>query len=84
MSRSVILTLHGHLGQALAMNAAGPFGVLGLLLVASGLLFLSTRQNSAAPESLAPLKNRIRIFCLVYGTALLAIVLANWITKILA
>lgn len=84
MSRSVILTLHGHFGQALQMNAAGPFGVLGLLLAASGLLVLGWRQNSAAPESLVPLTKGIRIFCLVYGTTLLAIVLANWITKILA
>ena len=83
MSRSVILTLHGHVGQALQMNAAGPFAVLGLVLAASGLLFLGTRKNSSS-ESSARLKNQIRLFCLAYATALFAIVLANWITKILA
>ena len=84
MSRSVILTLHGHLGQALQINAAGPFAVLGLLLVASGMLFLGSRQNSSSNESLATLKDRLRLFCLVYSTALLALVLTTWITKILA
>ena len=84
MSRSVILTLHGHLGQALQINAAGPFAVFGLLLVASGMLFLGSQQNSSSNESLAPLKNWIRLFCLVYGAALLVLVLTTWITKILA
>jgi len=83
MSRSVILTLHGHFGQALQMNAAGPFAVLGLVITAAGLVFLGTRQNSSS-ESSTRLKDHLRVFCLVYSSALLAIVLANWITKILA
>lgn len=83
MSRSVILTLHGHFGQALQMNAAGPFAVLGLVITAAGLVFLGTRQTSSG-ESSTRLKDHLRVFCLVYSSALLAIVLANWITKILA
>jgi hypothetical protein len=82
MSRSVILTLHGHLGQAFQINSAGPLAVIGLLLFASGMLFLGSRQNSSSSESLSLLRNQIWCCSLVYSMALLAVVVTSWITKI--
>lgn len=82
MSRSVILTLHGQWGQAFQMNTAGPPAVVGLLLFAIGMLLLPIWQKSASPDSVS-LQNRFRQGSLVYAAALVLVVAANWITKLL-
>lgn len=84
MSRSVILTVHGNLVQAFQMNSAGPPAVVGLLLFAIGILLLPIWEKSASPDSVSFLQNRFKQSSLAYAAALVLVVAANWITKLLA
>jgi len=84
MSRSVILTLHGDLRTAFQINFAGPPLVLGLVVFALGLLFFANQRSSSTGESQAPINSWIGRCSIGYGIVLLAVVISNWITRILA
>ncbi len=68
LTRSVILTLHGHLGAALGINPAGPLWVLAAFAVAVTLLL---RRRWVRPLALA---------C---GSAFVLIAAAHWVRTVL-
>jgi hypothetical protein len=84
MTRSVILTLHGQLPQAFQMNAAGPVGVLGLILFSGTMLFLMVRQRSRNGQGSQTIERQIRRWTPVYGAMLVMILFAHWIFKLWA
>ena len=76
MTRSLILTLHGHLSQALHSNAAGPFLVVGLGVLAAIMLrpqLIGGSQNAA---------RRIGIYGAVYGWLFGIILIGQWSLKL--
>ena len=84
MTRSVILTLHGQLKPAFQMNAAGPVGVLGLILFSVMMLFLMMRQQNPAGRGLQTIERQIRLWTPVYGAMLVMILFAHWLVKLWA
>lgn len=82
MTRSVILTLHGHFQEASQLNAAGLLGVIGLLLFIGAMFFLMVRQQSSANASLKSLERQIRIWTFVYGGLVIAVSSIQWILKV--
>lgn len=84
MTRSVVMTLHGSLGQAFQMNAAGPLMIFGLLLFAGTMYFLMFRQQSHTGQAIQTLERRIRLATSAYGGIVIATLAAHWILKLLA
>ncbi len=72
MTRSVILTLHGRLDQALRINPAGPLWVLAALTISAGLLYLAWRPGQRTARF-------VRAIGLVQGLAVLAVLSAHWV-----
>jgi hypothetical protein len=77
MTRSVILTLDGHLGQAFRMNPAGPLWVLAALTISAGLLYLAWRPGERTARF-------VRGLGLVQGLAFLAVLSAHWVRALAA
>ena len=76
MTRSVVLSLHGHIPTALRLNPAGPLWVLAVATISAALLWLAWRQRAGAPAQAA---RRVRILALAQG-GLVGLVLAfHWI-----
>jgi hypothetical protein len=82
MTRSVILTLHGQLKPAFQMNAAGPVGVLGLILFSVMMLFLMVRQQSRTGQGLQTIERQLKLWAPIYGGMLVMILFAHWIIKL--
>jgi hypothetical protein len=83
MTRGVLLTLHGHLGDALRLNPAAPLLVAGLVLFAIALIFVSLYQRARDPLSAGRLHARVRIVSRAYAGLLFAVLFAHWIAEIL-
>lgn len=71
MTRSIVLTLHGRLIEALHINPAGPLWVLTALTIGMGLLYIAWRPS----ERTARLVRRLG---LAQGLAILAALSAHW------
>lgn len=77
MTRSVVLTLHGHLGQALRINPAGPLWVLAALTISAGLLYLAWRPGERTARF-------VRGLGLIQGLAVLAALSAHWVRALVS
>jgi hypothetical protein len=75
ITRSVVLSLHGRLGDALAVNPAGALFALGLVLLAVGLLVVARYERFGAT---------FRRFFVSYGSATLAVMLVHWVAALAA
>jgi len=73
MTRSVLMTLGGDLGGALAANPAGPVLVAALILLAVQLL-LAAR----APEGGTSVKRRLLPWAYLYGAVVASVMLIQW------
>jgi len=73
MTRSIVLTLNGHLAAALRLNLAGPIWVLAVATLALALLWLAWHD----PTALA--RRRVRLLALAQGAAFAVALTANWI-----
>jgi hypothetical protein len=84
LTRSVLLTLHGHLGAAFETNPGGPLVVLGAALLAALLFALALpRRASAAPAHADDrLVRRAVLAASAYGCLTTVVVLAHWVSAI--
>jgi hypothetical protein len=82
MTRSVLLSLRGELGEAMHLNPAGPLLVLGLILFSLAMLFLMLLQQRATRLASGATHRRIRIGASVYGSFLLVVLFAHWLDRI--
>jgi hypothetical protein len=79
MTRSIVLTLDGHLGTALRLNLAGPVWVLAVATLAVALLWLAWRERAQGVDRSALARRLVRLLALAQG-ALFGVALAsNWI-----
>ncbi|MDT7541090.1 MAG: hypothetical protein QOE33_994 [Acidobacteriota bacterium] len=83
MTRGVLLTLDGHLGDALRLNPAAPLLVAGLILFAVALIFVAFYQHAHAALSVGRLHARVRRASRAYAGLLFAVTLAHWIAEVL-
>jgi hypothetical protein len=84
MTRSVVLSLHGHLWTALRLNPAGPLWVLAVAVIAAALLWLGWRQRSArTPETQAAARRLVRVLALAHGGAVGVVLALHWIQAVL-
>lgn len=84
MTRSVLLTLHGHLGEALRMNPAGTLLVAGTVLFSAAMFFLMFYQRKhAAGENVEGVQRRIKHGALGYAALLLFVWTAHWLYEVL-
>jgi hypothetical protein len=73
MTRSVVMTLHGDLGRALALNPGGPLLVAGLALL---VVALAARALTGSPR---PALSR---YLVPYAAATLSVLVAHWLVVV--
>ena len=80
MTRSTLLTLHGQFNLAMQLNWAGPFLVVGLLLLALALLGLMLcAQTTRTRAFTAQLERGLRVGATAYAALFLFVLLAHWL-----
>jgi hypothetical protein len=82
LTRSVVHTLHGQLGEAWRLNPAGLFLVAGLSLLGLALIFLASHRRRRTPAASGALHRRIRIYTKAYAHLLVAALFAHWVIEI--
>jgi hypothetical protein len=82
MTRGVLLTLHGHIIDALRVNPAAPVLTLGVALFAVALIFVAVYQSAHDPLSSGRLHARLRLASRAYAGLLFAVMLAHWVVEI--
>ena len=83
MTRSVIMTLHGNFASAWHLNPAGPLGVAGLILFSIALLWLiAAQQFQTNVHAIRLGEQRIKLWTIVYGGLLVAVLIIHWLQKI--
>ncbi|MDT7602581.1 MAG: hypothetical protein QOF61_578 [Acidobacteriota bacterium] len=83
MTRGVLLTLHGHVTDALRLNPAAPLLTLGVVLFALAMIFVALYQRTHAPLRVGKLHARVRVAARAYAVMLLAVLCAHWIAEVL-
>lgn len=88
MTRSVLLTLHGHVSEALGLNPGGPLLILGALLFAAAMFYVALRRRE--PGSGASIEawfemspRRFAVGAAAYGGMLTAVLMTHWLRAIL-
>lgn len=84
MTRSFLLSLQGQFTEAAALNPAGPLLVLGLVLFSLALLFLMFYRRRRTSLAAGAVHRRIRLGASVYGSFLVVVLFAHWLTEIAA
>jgi hypothetical protein len=84
MTRGVLLTLHGHVSDALRLNPAAPILTLGVLLFALAMIFVAVYQRTHAPLCTGRVHARVRLATRAYAGMLLVILCAHWIVEVLS
>lgn len=79
MTRSIVLTLNGHLGAALRLNLAGPAWVLAVLTLAAALLWLAWRERYRVADRAVADRRWVRLLAVAQGAMFGLILAANWI-----
>ena len=82
MTRSVLLSLHGDLARAFALNPAGPLLVVGTVLFAAAmfaLMFLQLRGERVWPERI---RRGVKRGGVAWAVAFFAVLLAHWVREI--
>jgi hypothetical protein len=82
MTRGVLLTLHGHIADALRLNPAAPFLVAGGVLFALAMIFVALYQCAHDPLRVGKLHARVRLGLRAYAVTLVAILLAHWLIEL--
>jgi len=87
MTRSVLLTLHGHAGQAWEINPAGPLVVLGAVMFCATMFLLmryqrQQHQTTFADANAQAVKRGIIIGSSVYGALVFAVLMAHWVGQV--
>ncbi len=79
MTRSIVLTLNGHLWTALRLNLAGPVWVLAVATLAVALLWLAWCERARGTDQSTVARRRVRLLALAQGAAFGVALATNWI-----
>ena len=79
LTRSVLLTLHGHLGAALEVNPGGPLVVLGVALLAALMFALALPRPTRAAANSDRLVRRVVLGASAYGCLTAVVLLTHWV-----
>lgn len=79
LTRSVLLTLHGHLGAAFEVNPGGPLVVLGIVLLAALLFALALPRRAAPAKPSDGLVRRLVLAASAYGCLTGVVLLVHWV-----
>lgn len=79
LTRSVLLTLHGHLSAAFEVNPGGPLVVLGLALVAALMFGLALRPGPRPSDGLV---RSLVLGASAYGCLTAAVLLVHWVRSL--
>lgn len=82
LTRSVVLTTHGRLSTALALNPAGPLYVLGMLLLSAALFAVMLRPLVGARALGDDFPRRLLLSASAYGGLVVAAMLVNWLAVV--
>ena len=82
LTRSVVLTVHGRLSTAVALNPAGPLYVLGTLLLCAVLFALMLRPLVGARAFGDGFPRGLSLSASVYGGLVVAAMLVNWLLAV--
>jgi hypothetical protein len=82
LTRSVVLTVHGQLGTAVALNPAGPLYVLGMLLLCAALFAVMLRPLVGARAFGDGFPRRLLLSASAYGGLVVATMLVNWLVVV--
>lgn len=82
MTRSVLLTLQGQFTEAAQVNPAGLLLVLGLVLFSLALIFLMFYRQRRTTLAAGAVHRRIRLGASVYGSLLIVVLFAHWLTEV--
>ena len=83
MTRSVLLSLHGRVGEALSVNPAGPVLVLGVALFSAAMFYLMLyERRHAGTAAAARVRRAITRGALAYAALLMAVWLGHWLSVI--
>ena len=82
LTRSVLLTLHGHLGAAVEVNPGGPLVVLGVALLAALMFALAVPRPARGAQAADGLVRKIVLGASAYGCLTTAVLLAHWIKAV--
>ena len=82
LTRSVLLTLHGHLGAALEVNPGGPLVILGVALLAALMFALALPRPTRAAANSDRLVRRVVLGVSAYGGLTTVVLLAHWVKAI--
>ena len=78
LTRSVLLTLHGHFASALDLNPAGPLILLGAVLLAASMLLLTFQPPERAGAPADGFLRRLVLCASAYGGLTMTVMLINW------
>ena len=84
MTRSFLLSLQGQFTEAAHVNPAGLLLVLGLVVFSLALVFLMFYRQHRTTLAAGAVHRRIRLGASVYGSLLLVVLFAHWLTEIAA
>jgi uncharacterized protein DUF2752 len=84
ITRSVVLTLHGHTGPAWQLNPGGPIAVLSALYLSGAMLVLGFWQWTGRDNAAAAARRRIRFSTVTLGIVLVAAIVFHWTSELIA
>lgn len=82
MTRSVLLSLQGQFAEAAHVNPAGLLLVVGLVALSLALIFLMFYRQRRTTLAAGAVHRRIRLGASVYGSLLVVVLFAHWLTEI--
>ncbi|HEV2761912.1 MAG TPA: DUF2752 domain-containing protein [Pyrinomonadaceae bacterium] len=82
MTRSVLLSLHGDVAQAFAVNPAGPVLVFGAVLFAAAMFALMILQQRGERVRPARVRRGVRVGAVAWGVTFFAVLLTHWVGEI--
>lgn len=82
MTRAVLLTLDGHVADALSANPAGPLLVAGLALLGASLVALDLARRARGPLAAGLLARRLRAAARAYALLIFAVLFLHWLAEL--
>jgi hypothetical protein len=79
MTRSVVLSLHGNLKEAVAINPTGTVALFGVLFFIAAMFFLAIYQQTHTKEKVLRLEQYIRSVMTGYVILLITVWLGFWL-----
>lgn len=79
ITRSIVLTLNGHVGEALRLNLAGPVWVLVVATLAAALFWLAWRERHRVADRAAAARSQVRLLAVAQGAIFVLALATNWI-----